>query len=112
MGKVGKKTNRKNSNANTGEIVLSAIKKLTKNTGWTARTIVKFIKIEYALTDPNISRKVSRYLYLNLPTYFLIPTTTTSSPTAQTYAFSKSTKAQVKILLAHSCDPQSSLQLY
>ncbi|XP_049866246.1 uncharacterized protein LOC126366945 [Pectinophora gossypiella] len=47
---------------NTGEIVLSAIKKLMKNTGWTARTIVKFIKMEYTINDPNISRKVSRAL--------------------------------------------------
>ncbi|KAJ0179919.1 hypothetical protein K1T71_004510 [Dendrolimus kikuchii] len=47
---------------NTGEIVLSAIKKLMKNTGWTTRTIIKFIKLEYHVGDPNIGRKVSRAL--------------------------------------------------
>ncbi|KAI5631973.1 linker histone h1 and h5 family domain-containing protein [Phthorimaea operculella] len=48
---------------NTGELVLSAIKKLRRYTGWTARTIVKFIKMEYQLNnDPNLSRKVSRAL--------------------------------------------------
>lgn len=51
-------------NNNTGEIVLSAIKKLMKNTGWTARTIIKFIKLEYRVRDPKISRKVSRYFVL------------------------------------------------
>lgn len=48
------------SDLNTGEIVLSAIKKLMRNTGWTARTIIKFIKMEYRLSDPKLSRKVSR----------------------------------------------------
>ncbi|XP_059060240.1 uncharacterized protein LOC131853386 [Achroia grisella] len=51
-----------NSNIKTGEIVMSAIKKLMRNTGWTARTIVKFIKMEYRILDPKISRKVSRAL--------------------------------------------------
>ncbi|CAK1604164.1 unnamed protein product [Parnassius mnemosyne] len=46
----------------TGEIVLSALKKLTKNTGWTSRTIIKFIKLEYKLSDPRISSKISRAL--------------------------------------------------
>lgn len=50
----------KTSNLNTGEIVLSAIKKMTKNTGWTTRTIVKFIKIEYGINDNKISKKVAR----------------------------------------------------
>lgn len=48
------------STANTGEMVLSAIKKLMRNTGWTARTIIKFIRMEYRVSDPKISRKVSR----------------------------------------------------
>ncbi|KAG6448616.1 hypothetical protein O3G_MSEX005562 [Manduca sexta] len=47
---------------NTGEVVVSAIKKLMKNTGWSARTIIKFIKMEYSICDPKISRKVSRAL--------------------------------------------------
>ncbi|XP_075970542.1 uncharacterized protein LOC142972960 [Anticarsia gemmatalis] len=47
---------------NAGEMVLSAIQKLMKNTGWTARTIIKFIKTEYRILDPKISRKVSRAL--------------------------------------------------
>ncbi|XP_028158517.1 uncharacterized protein LOC114351475 [Ostrinia furnacalis] len=50
------------STLNTGEIVLSAIKKLMRNTGWTARTIIKFIKMEYRVSDPKLSRKVSRAL--------------------------------------------------
>ncbi|CAH0627179.1 unnamed protein product [Chrysodeixis includens] len=50
------------SSVNTGEMVLSAIKKLMKNTGWTARTIIKFIRMEYQVGDPKISRKVSRAL--------------------------------------------------
>lgn len=49
------------SSLNTGEIVLSAIKKLMRNTGWTARTIIKFIKMEYKVNDPKLSRKVSRW---------------------------------------------------
>lgn len=52
--------NRNSGGNNTGQIVLTAIKKLMKNTAWTARTIVKFIKMEYSINDPNISRKVSR----------------------------------------------------
>ncbi|XP_026329020.1 uncharacterized protein LOC113236995 [Hyposmocoma kahamanoa] len=55
-------TRNKLSKNNTGQLVLSAIKKLTKNTAWTARTIVKFIKMEYSLKGPNISRKVTRAL--------------------------------------------------
>ncbi|XP_060809804.1 uncharacterized protein LOC132903987 [Amyelois transitella] len=47
---------------NTGEILISALKKLMKNTGWTARTIIKFIKLEYRITDPKISKKISRAL--------------------------------------------------
>ncbi|KAJ8732080.1 hypothetical protein PYW08_014810 [Mythimna loreyi] len=50
------------SNINTGEMVLTAIKKLMKNTGWTARTIIKFIRMEFQVSDPKISRKVSRAL--------------------------------------------------
>lgn len=50
----------KTTNLNTGEIVLSAIKKMTKNTGWTTRTIVKFIKIEYGINDNKISKKIAR----------------------------------------------------
>ncbi|RVE46294.1 hypothetical protein evm_009013 [Chilo suppressalis] len=50
------------STLNTGEIVLSAIKKLMRNTGWTARTIIKFIKMEYKVADPKLNRKVSRAL--------------------------------------------------
>ncbi|PZC85385.1 uncharacterized protein LOC124630792 [Helicoverpa zea] len=50
------------SSINTGEMVLTAIKKLMKNTGWTARTIIKFIRMEYRVADPKISRKVSRAL--------------------------------------------------
>ncbi|KPJ11362.1 hypothetical protein RR48_15001 [Papilio machaon] len=46
----------------TGEIVFSALKKLMKNTGWTCRTIIKFIKLEYKISDPRINRKVSRAL--------------------------------------------------
>lgn len=49
-----------NSTQKTGEIVLSAIKKLTKNTGWTSRTIIKFIRMEYGMTDKNIGVKASR----------------------------------------------------
>lgn len=45
---------------NTGELVLSAIKKLTKNTGWTTKAIVKFIKIQYNIYDKNVGRKISR----------------------------------------------------
>ncbi|KAJ8732697.1 hypothetical protein PYW07_015296 [Mythimna separata] len=51
-----------NPNVNTGEMVLTAIKKLMKNTGWTARTIIKFIRMEFQVSDPKISRKVSRAL--------------------------------------------------
>lgn len=50
----------KGSSSGTGVLVLSALKKLTKNTGWTTRTITKFIKMEYRIQDPKISRKVSR----------------------------------------------------
>lgn len=53
-----------NNTFNTGEIVLSAIKKLMKNTGWTTRTIIKFIKLEYSISDPKINRKVSRSVLL------------------------------------------------
>lgn len=58
---MGRKTPATTPNVNTGEMVLSAIKKLMKNTGWTARTIIKFIKMEYRVLDPKLSRKVSRY---------------------------------------------------
>ncbi|XP_053623791.1 uncharacterized protein LOC128682860 [Plodia interpunctella] len=47
---------------NTGEILISALKKLMKNTGWTTRTIIKFIKMEYRVSDPKLSKKVSRAL--------------------------------------------------
>ncbi|KAF9798835.1 hypothetical protein SFRURICE_020399 [Spodoptera frugiperda] len=59
---MGRKTPATTPNVNTGEMVLSAIKKLMKNTGWTARTIIKFIKMEYRVLDPKLSRKVSRAL--------------------------------------------------
>lgn len=61
---MGKASNARKSapgpSVNTGEMVLSAIQKLMRNTGWTARTIIKFIKMEYRIGDPKISRKVSR----------------------------------------------------
>ncbi|CAB3243658.1 unnamed protein product [Arctia plantaginis] len=60
MGKV--KPRKQEEAISTGEIVLSAIKKLMKNTGWTARTIIKFIKLEYRISDSKISQRVSRAL--------------------------------------------------
>lgn len=48
---------------NTRKIVLSAIKKLMKNTGWTSRTIIKFIKTQ-GQDDSKISRKVTRQVQL------------------------------------------------
>lgn len=50
----------------TGEIVLSAIRKLMNNTGWTSRTIIKFIKMEYNIRDTKLNRNVSRYVNLYL----------------------------------------------
>lgn len=60
MGKV--KPRKQEEKVSTGEIVLSAIKKLMKNTGWTARTIIKFIKLEYRISNSKISQRVSRYI--------------------------------------------------
>ncbi|CAG9127070.1 hypothetical protein JYU34_016397 [Plutella xylostella] len=62
MGKKDNNNKKKGKENVTGKLVLVAIKNLTKNTGWTARTIIKYIKMEYNIADPKLSLNVSRAL--------------------------------------------------
>lgn len=54
------KTKKGKKGSSTGEIVITALKNLMKNTGWTSRTIVKFIKVEYGISEKNFGQKVNR----------------------------------------------------